>query len=442
MHRSKTHTWLLAAAMVPMGCTAQSLQEAVMIALTEYPSIGVAKYKAEAAQADIVRAKGPHWPQLTWSGTYNDYRSSSLSNRWVQSPTVSLNLWSGGRIQSDVERSEALAKASQKQQGITRDDVALLSSEGYLQWAHHQNRVALAEENLATHEKILSDFQKITQVDPGRRMDLNQALVRYENAKIILLKSETEMAAAAQRVSRMLTAPAPAQPTGLDFAPTIPHATLAQALDSLNDQHPVIGNLLAQRDAAQASVRYAQAQNAPTANLVHTKVTTPGLADGQYVTQLQLNLPLFDGGSARGAVGVAQANLQALEATLKETRLLLSEQLSTHWSDWLASSQRAAMGQQQTQTAKELAYGYGQQFRVGRRSLLDLLNIQSDLYTYQSNAETALHESRIAQERIMATLGQLANAYVQASTTHVAKPATTPSLRLMAASPKPRTLSE
>lgn len=428
--------------MLPMVCTAQSLQEAVMIALTEYPSISAAKYKAEAAQADVVRAKGPHWPQLTWSGTYNDYRSSSLANRWVQSPTLSLNLWSGGRIQSDVERSEALAKASQKQQSITRDDVALLSSEGYLQWAHHQKMVMLAEENLSTHEKILSDFEKITQVDPGRRIDLNQALVRYENAKIILLKSETELAAAALRVSRMLTAPTPDQATGLDFVPTIPHSTLAEALDSLNDQHPVIGNLLAQRDAALASVRYAQAQNAPTVNLVHTKVTTPGLADGQYVTQLQLNLALFDGGSARGAVGVAQANLKALESTLKETRLILSEQLSTYWSDWLSSSNRAEIGQQQTQTAKELAYGYGQQFRVGRRSLLDLLNIQSDLYTYQSNAATAMHESRIAQERIMATLGQLANAYVQASATHVAKSVTQPTAGLMATTPNPAFKSE
>lgn len=442
MHLSRTHTWCLAVAMIPVGCTAQSLQEAVMFALTEYPSISAAKYKSEAAQADVIRAKGPHWPQLTWSGTYNDYRSSGLSNRWVQSPTLSLNLWSGGRIQSDVERSEALARASRKQQSITRDDVALLSSEGYLQWAHHQKMVMLAKENLGTHQKILSDFQKITQVDPGRRIDLNQALVRYENAKIILLKSETEMAAAAQRVSRMLTAPAPDKPTGVDFAPTIPHPNLAQALESLNDQHPVIGNLLAQRDAAQASIRYAQAQNAPTANLVHTKVTTPGLADGQYVTQLQLNLPLFDGGSTRGAVAVAQANLQALESTLKETRLILSEQLSTYWSDWLSSSTRAEMGQQQTQTARELAYGYGQQFQVGRRSLLDLLNIQSDLHTYQSNAATALHESRIAQERIMATLGQLANAYTQASATHVATPEKNPYFRQMATTPNPASLSE
>jgi outer membrane protein TolC len=57
--------------------------------------------------------------------------------------------------------------------------------------------------------------------------------------------------------------------------------------------------------------------------------------------------------------------------------------------------------------------------------LLDLLNIQSDLYTYQSNAATALHESRLSQARILASLGQLANAYAQ-STTAQAMPTPTP----------------
>ena len=70
----------------------------------------------------------------------------------------------------------------------------------------------------------------------------------------------------------------------------------------------VIAGLLAQREAAQASVRYARAQGAPTVNLTHAKSTTPGLAEGQFVTQLQLNVPLIDGGSARGAVGAASAD--------------------------------------------------------------------------------------------------------------------------------------
>ncbi len=381
------------------------------MALAQYPSIASAKHKTEAARSDITRAKGAHWPQLSWTGTHSDFRHDGLPNRWVQTPVLSLNLWSGGRIQSDVERAEALAKASQQQEGITRDGVALLSTEAYLQWAHHTHMVALAQDNLQTHHKILRDFQTITQVDPGRRIDLNQAQVRYDNAQLVLLKNETELGLAAERLARMLMAPAPSEPSGLELSPPVPYTTLAQAQAELGDQHPVIARLLAQREAALASVRYAQAQHAPTLNLSHAKSTTPGLAEGHFVTQLQLNWPLVDGGTTRGAVGVASANLQALEADLQETRLILNEELATAWASWLSAASRAVMGEQQTQTAQDLAQGYGLQFRVGRRSLLDLLNIQSDLYTYQSNAATALLEARLSQARILASLGQLANGY-------------------------------
>lgn len=426
MHSSRISASCLIVALMPIGCWAQSLQEAVAIALTEYPSIASSKYKTEAAQSDVTRAKGGHWPQLSWSGTYSDYQTSSLSNRWVQTPVLNLNLWSGGRIQADVDRAQAQAQASRKQEAITRDDVALLGSEAYLQWAHQQRMVALAEDNLGTHQKILRDFQTITQIDPGRRIDLNQAQVRYDNARLALLKSETDKAVAAERLSRVLMAPVPAQPSGLDFSPPIPYASLTEAQTKLGDQHPVIAKLLAQREAAQANVRFAKAQHAPTVNLTHAKSTTPGLAEGKFVTQVQMNLPLVDGGTARGAVGTATANLQALESDLKETRLLLNEQLAAAWADWLSARHRADMGEQQIRTAKDLAQGYVQQFRVGRRSLLDLLNIQTDLYTYQSNAANAAYESRISQHRILATLGQLATSYMAAAPAEVSAPSHAP----------------
>ncbi len=420
MRRLTTCTWCFAAILLPMGCYAQSLNEAVQMALAQYPSIASAQYKTEAAKADITRAKGAHWPQLSWSGSYNDYRSSALPNRWIQTPVLNLNLWSGGRIQSDVERSQALAKASRKQEQVTRDDVALLSSEAYLQWAHHRQMMDLARDNLGTHEKILRDFQTITQVDPGRRIDLSQAQVRYDNAQLALLRAEIDMRVSSERLARMLMAPAPAEPSGLDFSPPVPYTTLAQAQAELGDQHPVIARLLAQREAALAGVRYAQAQSSPTINLSHAKSTTPGLAQGEFVTQLQLNVPIIDGGTARGAVGVATGNLQALEADLVETRLILNEQLATAWASWRSSQSRSEMGREQTRTAQSLASGYEQQFRVGRRSLLDLLNIQSDLYTYQSNAASALHESRLSQVRILASLGQLANAFETVNTARLA----------------------
>lgn len=411
MPSSRNRIACLAIVLLPMACTAQSLQQAVLAALSHYPSIASARFKSQAALADISRAQGAHWPQLSWSGTYSDYTRSALPDRWIQTPVLSLNLWSGGRITSDVERSQALRKAALMQENLTRDDVALLSSEAYLQWAHHSRMVTLARDNLGAHEKILKDFQTISQIDPGRRIDLSQAQVRYDNAQMALLRSETDMRTASQRLERMLMAPAPGRPEGLERTPAIAHASLTQAQARLDDAHPAIARLLAQLEAAQAGVRYARSQRAPNINLTHSRSTAPGLAQGEFVTQLQVNLPLIDGGTATGAEAVAQANLQSLEADLAETRLLLQEQLASAWTGWQLSRQRADVGETQILTAQTLVQGYEQQFRAGRRSLLDLLNVQSDLFTYKSNTAMALHEARLSQVRILASLGQLAQAY-------------------------------
>ncbi len=396
---------------------AQSLQQAVQKALADYPSVSAARFQGEAARADVARARSAHWPQVSWSARYASHLAAGMQDRWFQTPELRLNLWSGGRISADVQRAQAIARASEKQQHITRDEVALLSSEAYWQWAYQRDMLALAQNNLATHQSILADFERIAQVDTGRRIDLDQARVRHDNAQLIWLRSQTELEAAAQYLTRMLMAPIPTEPTGLDFALPTPHADLAQAQQDLNEQHPVLAQWLAQRDAAEAGVRFARAQKSPTLNLSHARMSTPGLDDMRFVTQVQLSWPLVDGGNAHWAELAALARVQDIEAQLQEARLVLNEQLVSAWNDWQSAIARNALGHQQSLTAQALAAGYAQQFRVGRRALLDLLNIQSDLYTYQSAALTAKHQARTAQARVLATLGQLAHAFAAAPDT-------------------------
>lgn len=396
---------------LPGTGTAQSLQQAVQKALNDYPSVSAARFQEEASRADVGRARSAHWPQLSWSARYASHLAAGMQDRWFQTPELRLNLWSGGRISADVERAQAIARASQKQQHITRDEVALMSSEAYWQWAYQRDMLALALRNLATHQSILADFERIAEVDTGRRIDLDQARVRHDNAQLIWLRSQTELDAAAQYLTRMLMAPNPAEPTGVDFALPMRHADLAQAQQDLNDHHPVLSQWQAQREAAEAGVRLARAQKSPTLNLSHARMSTPGLDDMRFVTQLQLSWPLLDGGNAHWAETAALARVQDIASRLQEARLVLNEQLVSAWNDWQSAMTRALLGQQQTLTAEALAVGYAQQFRVGRRALLDLLNIQSDLYTYQSAALTAQHQARTAQARMLATLGQLADAF-------------------------------
>lgn len=401
-------SFLLSCPLMTTQVSAQTLREAVLIALSQYPAIVAAQSKIEAADSDIIRAQGAHWPQVAWTGTYNAYNTGNVSNNWIQSPTVSMNIWSGWRIQSDVERSQSLADASRHQHRITRDDVALLSAEGYLNWMHQLQMVRLARENLNAHQKIASDIQQIVQVDAGRRIDLNQAQARLDNAKVTLEQRQSDLVAAQQRLTRMLLGQMPASPAGTDYLLKLNPDSLQEALGYINETHPVIAQLRAQRNAAEANVRGARAAYSPSVNVTYGKQTYQGTAQGDYVAQLIVSVPLFDGGTAYGATGAAQGNLRAIEASLKESDLILRERVTSLWADWISAENRRNIGIAQVKTSQALVDGYKDQFLVGRRSLLDLLNVQSDLFTYQSSAENAAYEFQVGHARILASIGKLA----------------------------------
>ncbi len=397
--------------LVLTNASAQNLPESVHKVLERYPAVGASMARIESAQADIQRAKGAHWPQFAWSGTYSQYHESTLVNHWIQSPTVNLNLWSGLKIQSDVERAQATTQARREQYRMTRDDISLLATESYLGWSLQKNLVSLATANLATHQKILSDYQAIVQIDPGRRIDMNQAQVRHDNAQLSLIQRQSDLTNAELRLKRLLLDELPENPSGLDDLKSVVPASVTDALDSLNKDHPVMANWKAQLEAARAGVTYAKSQYSPTAQVSYGRQTYPGIAQGVYVSQFILNVPIWDGGTTTGAVKTAQANLDAIEFSLDETRLVLTEKIHSVWTEWKSSIDRYQLSQVQINTGKNLVEGYWLQFKVGRRTLLDLLNVQSDLYNYQINDAMAQNEIRLGQARLLAAMGTLAQTF-------------------------------
>jgi adhesin transport system outer membrane protein len=402
---------LICTSFVTASASAQGLHEAVNMALKQYPTLLSAIAKSDGAQFDIQRAQGAHWPQLSWSGTYNAYQSGNVADYWVQSPMVSLNIWSGLKIQSDIERSKAAADVGRQQIRLTRDDVALMTTEAYLLWAHQREMVRLAQANVVSHERILLDFIKITEIDTGRRIDLNQAQVRFDNARLSLAQREADLASASQRLRRTLSGQLPDEPTQFEWIASAGPTAQSQALASLEERHPLLDQLKAQVAVSQADLQRARSQYSPTVNLTHGKQTYQGLSQGRYVTQLIVNVPIWDGGSTSASVLTADSNLRASLLNLEEGKLYLRERISSYWSDWESATMRRTMGVQQTQVAQALVDGYWMQFKVGRRSLLDLLNVQSDLYLYQGNAATSLHETRLTKSRMLAAMGQLAAIY-------------------------------
>jgi outer membrane protein, adhesin transport system len=405
---------------------AQSLNDVVQNALRIYPSITASKARTDAARSDIDRARSAHYPQASLGLARNSYNSGNLPSTLqanATSPSARLNLWSGGRIEADAQRSEALTQSSEFQEAVTRDDVAQLAAEAYINWARALEMFDLATQNLESHQITLNDIRKIVNVDSGRRIDLEQAQVRLDNAKLIKLQRETDLSQAIQRLSRFWTGRLPSAPVGLADAVRnggrlyqVPQ-TLAQLQNAVSDDLPSIAQQRAQVQAAEAAVEMAKGQYWPTVDLSVTRQLNPANLNSKFVpqmdtfTQVQLNMPLYNGGATSAQIQAAVSQLQAAQFALDETRLLAREKASIAWHEWTSARDRATQGAEQARVGDKVVEGYRQQFRLARRQLLDLLNIQAEAFGYQSAATSAFYDEHIARTRLLAAMGDLARRF-------------------------------
>lgn len=415
--------WALGLCLMVSQSHAQSFNEVVKNALQLYPSVAAATAKTEAARADIDRARAAHYPQISYGFARNSYANGELPSTLqanAQSPSVKLNLWSGGRIEADARRSEALTLGSQFQESSTRDDVASLAAEAYINWARSLALFDIASKNLSAHQVTLDDISKIVSIDAGRRIDYEQAKVRLDNAALSKIQRQTELAQARQRLSRFWPGALPAGPNGLKEAVQadgslgrLP-ASLSEALGKVTDDLPSVAQQKAQVKAAEAAVSMARGQYWPTVDVQATRqLNLSGKEPYQQdtFTQVQLNMPLYNGGATSAQVSAAVKQLQASQSGLEEAQLLAKEKIGFAYQDWASAKSRADQGAAQVRVGEQVVEGYRLQFRLARRQLLDLLNIQAEAFNYQSAATAAFYDEQVMRARLLAATGELAKRF-------------------------------
>ena len=187
--------------------------------------------------------------------------------------------------------------------------------------------------------------------------------------------------------------------------------SLAQAVDMVSEDLPSIAQARAQVQAAQASVRMAKGQYWPTIDLSMSKQYNAFNGKQEAFTQLQVNAPFYNGGGTSALVEGAAGQLKAAEFNLEEARMLAREKAALAWQEWASARARATTGASQSDVGDKLVEAYRQQFRVARRSLLDLLNIQADAFNYRSAARAAFHDERLARIRLLTATGDLARRF-------------------------------
>ncbi len=410
-----------ALAVMTMASQAQTtadsgIANAAQKAIANNPEV-TARFNALRASANEVDvARGGFLPQVNLSANAgrerakNDRLNPETNTISRSGVTLSANqvLWDGLTVKKEVERLGHARLTRYFEFINASEETALEAARAYIDVQRYRRLVELAEDNYVQHRYAFDQLQSKVKAGVGRGVDSEQA-----NARLALADSNltTEVANLHDVSSRYLrvVGEAPAQRISL------PKGLLEKGVSVSNSD--AVAQALARNASISAAVenlRAVESQAEGRKSAFQPKVearayTSAGRNLGNEVdrardtgAELVLNWNLFNGGSDQARIRqfadlVNQAADQRDQAcqNVRQTVAIAHNDIRK-LQDQLAALDRNVLAIEKARDA------YRQQFDIGQRSLLDLLNAENELYTARRAYANAEHDLLLAYARTQA----------------------------------------
>lgn len=402
---------------------AETLSEVINKALVSHPQAqaGLSRYRAAIENIDV--AWGGWWPSVdvaTGIGgqkkSYpDDQPNEALGDksftRKEASFSISQNLFSGFNTSRSVDRARHSAAAEYLRLRNTLQDLALDITDVYLKVLERRDMVQLAEENLELHNSILKQIAQRSRQGVARSSDLNQVEGRVARATVNVINARNNlMDAESEYYSLVGVMPGDLkQPDTYELAV---YESFDEALQASVKRHP--GILATEKDikASESEESATDSSFFPSLDINIDKSWKHN-ADGQLGTHadttavLKLSYNLFRGGSDRARSKESAYRTQ--ESRAQRDRMLRNAEETLR----LAWSAREFIGEQMEHlrlheaSSKKTVKAYQEQFNIGKRTLLDLLDSENELFQSSRSLTSAVYQEVFARFRIVAATGEL-----------------------------------
>jgi adhesin transport system outer membrane protein len=418
-------TWLLASAALVASLAsgqAMGLREAVSIALDSNPQIGQAIMNREAIEFELRQARGLYLPRLDAEGSYGARRLSSSERRQDGTFDRALNpaeaglvatqkLFDGFGREAEVERQASRVDGASFRVLERSEYIALAIAREYIEVLLQQRVLGLTNENLAFHRRIFGDIDAGVRSGTLTDADKFQASERLTAALAKSKQAEEDLATAKIRFYTLV-----GQQIGVasglpSIAPSLPRS-LADAIGKARTRNPQIAMAGADVDAGEAQVKAARSRYYPELSL-EGRARTGNDIDGNEgnTNDLQaraiLRWNLFDGGIKNANEQEQIRRASEMRMRLHQTHREVEEVIRISWERRARQGELSGVLSRQTGEAGRVVSAYQDQFRVGRRSLLDVLDAQNSRFNSAVLTETARHASILAEYRLSAATGSL-----------------------------------
>ncbi|TVV72439.1 TolC family protein [Sphingomonas solaris] len=408
------------AALAPAGAT--DLREAIAVAVQSNPQINQAVANKEAIEFEREQAQGLYRPRVSVEASAGARRTDTPTRRVLGSDDdvlapvegsllVEQTLFDSGARRAELSRQAARTDGAANRVEERSQFIALEVARRYIDYLLQQRIVAAADDNITFHRKLTDDLREGVRSGSISIADQQQAEERLQASLARRTEAQEELTNAAISFRTLTGLPLDSATVPPALTAKLP-ATLEDAIAAARTNNPLVREAMADIDAAYAVRDAAKANLGP-------RVALEGRARyGQDVDGFRGHASdLYGRVVARWNLytgGIDQANVQESTRRASETRFRLhevtrqaEEDARTAWNRLRSQAGLVGDLDRQRAVADDLIVSYREQFNVGRRSLLDLLDSQNTRYNVVVQAETARLAELFAQYRVLASTNEL-----------------------------------
>ena len=296
------------------------------------------------------------------------------------------------------------------------DSLALEAANAHIDVLRYREMEKLARENYGMHMNILGQIQERSASGVGRGVDLEQAYGRQSLAQSNMMTEAGNLNDVLQRYRRIVGV---AAPEVMQAAPSLSESIPANTTDFLPSLRasPVILAKQALYQAAESGKHVAQGRMSPTlefrAATGKDKSDPPGSAyrDSQSSNiQLMLSYNLFRGGADAARIRQTTAQQYAARDVRDYTCRNVQQDLAVAWNNIERLRAQLPFLKQHELATSKVRVAYMQQFQIGQRSLLDLLDTENELFDARRALANATYDLQQAEYRWLTLSHRLVSA--------------------------------
>ena len=397
-----------------------SLQQATQRALENNPEVQANWYEYIGSGHDIDSARAGYKPSIDVIAGYG-YRSRNFGpNRSFDGAYSELSLtqrlYDGGETRHTVRQFENLELVSLYRLLETSESITLEVVTAYHDVARYQQLLDLAQQNLKKHNVVYQQIQESAEAGVARNVDLEQINGRLSLARANVLTEASNLHDVAARYLR-LVGEMPPETLGLtlfnnELIPLDIKSALTQAYQTSPTFRAAIKDIRANEEALKTEKSKFKPRLNLTARHSIQEYDDLGFDDEQEETRIDLELSynIYSGGRDSATKRRAYSNINRSVELRNKACVDVRQTLQIAHNDVFKLKDQLPILNQHRISSDRVRTAYKQQFDIGQRTLLDLLDSENEFFQASRAWNNARYDQSIAVARSLAAMGKLMQA--------------------------------